>query len=182
MSKLPIWIDMDEVICDFLGKLLIVYNQIYNKNIKISDIKKWSLKQYIGKEGIELFKQPGFFADLQPIQNSLEIINKLLKEDKEIFIISSPTNEHCVFDKYQWIKNNLPSFPIGNLVLVGNKGDLLTKIDDGILFDDNVDYLMKFKGISVCMDMPYNQGVKCKYKIFNNDWNKFYEIISKERR
>lgn len=176
--KLPIFLDMDEVICDLLEKVFAVYNQQHNKNIKITDIKEWSLEPYIGREGVDLFKQPGFFADLKPVKNSIETINLLLKEDREIFIISSPVNEHCVFDKYQWVKKYIPFFPIGNLILVGNKSDLLKKIKSGILFDDCPKYLECFGGIGVCMDMPYNQNAKCDFRV--GSWDEFKNIVDKQ--
>lgn len=168
-----IYLDMDEVICDFLGKAINAYNSTYGGNVKIEDIKEWSLEQYIGKEGIALFHHPGFFADLDPLPDALEVITRL-QSKHEIFIISSPTNEYCVFDKYKWVKTHLPSFPIGNLILVGNKGDLLSQIDSGILFDDCPKYLESFGGISVCMNMPYNQNAQCDYRV--NDWMEFYTV------
>ncbi|MFA5558820.1 MAG: hypothetical protein WDA59_05095 [Methanofastidiosum sp.] len=177
MSKnLPLFFDMDEVICDFLSKLFDTYNKIYNKNIKISDIKEWSLLKYIGTEGIKLFEQPGFFSDLEPIENAIETIKILLKQNRKIFIVSSPISEHCVFDKYQWVKKYMPFFPIANLVLVGNKGDLLTNIKNGVLFDDCPRYLECFGGVSVCMDMPYNQGARCDFRV--RSWEEFHNIIS----
>ena len=86
-------------------------------------------------------------------------------------------NEHSVFEKYQWVKKYMTFFPIRNLVLVGNKGGILEKVDKGILFDDCPEYLNRFKGISVAMDMPYNQGVNVDYRI--NNWNDFYDIVQR---
>jgi len=171
-----IYLDMDEVICDLLGKLLNTYNHLYNKNVKIKDIKQWSLEPYIGKEGIELFKQPGFFADLDLIGDAASVIEHLRYIGKEIFIITSPVNEYSALDKCLWIKRYLPFFPVANLILVGNKGKLLSQIKDGILFDDCPEYLESFGGISVCMDMPYNKNTKCSHRIVDKDWWEFYRI------
>lgn len=170
-----IYLDMDEVICDFLGKLLTVYNSMYCKNVKKEDIEGWSLKQYIGEEGIRLFNKPGFFADLEPVDNALATIQFLQYEGREVFIISSPANEYSVFDKYLWVKKHLPFFPIGNLILVGDKGKLLSQIDKGFLFDDCPKYLESFGGVSVCMDMPYNKEAKCDHRV--SSWEEFYEVV-----
>ena len=170
-----IYLDMDEVICDFLEKLIKEYNSTYNKDIKKEDIKEWQLEKYVGKEGIALFHKPGFFADLEPIDQSLEVIRLLQYLGKEMFVISSPTNEHCFYDKYRWIKEYMPFFPVENLILVKNKGDLLSQIKGGILFDDCPEYLERFNGVSVCMDMPYNQDAKCDLRV--EDWWEFYGLV-----
>lgn len=175
MSKQTLWIDMDEVICNFLNKLLCQCKEKLNIDIKLPDIKQWELKQYIGEEGIKLFNTPGFFIDLKPIDGSIKYLKKLHNEEHKTFIISSPQNEYCAFEKYQWVKKHLSFFPIGNLILVGNKGDLLSKIYDGILFDDCGKYLEMFRGTSVAMDMPYNQNVQSEYRV--SSWEDFYYVV-----
>ena len=139
-KKLTIYIDLDEVVCKFLEKLCLIYNSKYNTNIKISDIKTWSLNTYMdGNKAFEIINSPGFFGSLEPIEGAIETIEKLVNDDKyEVFIISSPSNEFSVFEKYKWIRKHLPFFDVGNLILVGNKGELLSRIDgeNSILFDD----------------------------------------------
>lgn len=178
--NLPIFLDMDEVICDFLNKLCLEYNVKFNKNIKVNDFKTWSLSSFMGEEGYKIIKKPGFFSSLEPIEDSIQTIKTLLNEKYEIFIISSPMNEHSVFEKYLWVKKYLPFFPIKNLILVGNKGDLLEKIDNGILFDDCPEYINKFKGITVIMDRAYNREVNVDYRV--NYWEDFYKIVKVEDR
>lgn len=176
MIKLPIFLDMDEVICDFCGKLCNTYNAEYSKNLTPDDFKTWSLSDYLVGEGaLEIFEREGFFADLKPIEGAVESIQELLEDDYETFLITSPINEHAVFDKYMWVKENLPFFPIRNLILVGNKGDVLSKFKGGILFDDCPEYLTKFRGITICMDKPYNQNIKVDYRV--SSWSEFNEIM-----
>jgi len=98
-----------------------------------------------------------------------------------VFIISSPMNEHSVFEKYLWCKQYLPFFDIRNLILVGNKSELLSRIDgeDSVLFDDCPAYLREFNGITVVMDREYNKelvvGVDCDYRV--SGWDEFYEVV-----
>jgi len=173
--KLPLYIDMDQVICDFLGRLCSIYNTEYNENFQPNDIKTYSLTQYIGEEGCKIFNRPGFFSSLSPIKGAKETIFDLLARGYEIFIVSSPMNEHCVFEKYKWIKDYIPFFPIKNLILVGNKGDLLERIGNGILLDDCPEYISKFKGITVVMDMAYNQDIECDFRVSN--WDEFFKVV-----
>jgi len=183
-NKLPLYIDMDEVICKFLEELCSEYNYKYNKRIKISDIKTWSLNTYMdGDKAFEIINSPGFFGSLEPIEGAIETIEKLVNDDRyEVFIITSPSNEHSVFEKYKWIQQNLPFFDVRNLILVGNKGDLLSRIgNDGILFDDCPEYLSKFNGVRVVMDRAYNRelvvGIDCDYRV--SEWSEFYEVVER---
>ena len=180
-KKLTIYLDLDEVICKLLDKLCRIYNYKYDKNLKPNDIKTYSLSQYIGEKGIEILKQPGFFRMLEPIEDAIETIEKLVNDGNEMFIISSPMNEYSIFEKYKWVKEYLPFFDIKNLILVGNKGELLSMLDgeDSILFDDCPEYIRKFRGITIIMDRAYNKelivGVDCDYRV--SGWNEFYEIV-----
>jgi len=181
-SKLPLYIDIDEVIAKFLEELCSEYNYKYNKNIKISDIKTWSLNTYMdGDKAFEIINSPGFFGSLEPIEGAIETIEKLINDNKyEVFIISSPSNEFSVYEKYLWISKNLPFFDVRNLILVGNKGELLSRLgNNGILFDDCPEYISKFNGVSVVMDRAYNRelivGVDCDYRV--DGWDEFYGVV-----
>ena len=182
MKNKTIYLDMDEVSVDMLSYLCYQYNNKFNKDLKVSDIKTYNLLQYIGEEGIQLIKEKGFFANLKPIKNSIETIRKLIDDGHIVFIISSPMNEFSVFEKYLWCKKYLPFFDIRNLILVGNKGDLLSRINGGgILFDDCPEYIERFNGVKVVMDRAYNRylivGVDCDYRV--DGWDEFYGIVER---
>ena len=182
-SKLPLYIDIDEVIAKFLEELCSEYNYKYNKRIKISDIKTWLLNTYMdGDKAFEIINSSGFFGSLEPIEGSIETIKKLVNDDRyEVFIISSPSNEHSVFEKYKWIMGYLPFFDVNNLILVGNKGELLSRLDsdNSLLFDDCPEYIRKFNGVSVVMNREYNRelivGVDCDYRV--SGWDEFYGVV-----
>ena len=187
-KKLTIYLDLDEVICKLLDKLCRIYNYKYDKNLKPNDIKTWSLNTYMdGDKAFEIINSPGFFGSLELIEGAIETIEKLVNNDKyEVFIISSPSNEFSVFEKYLWIRKHLPFFDIRNLILVGNKGELLSRIDTcedngnyNVLFDDCPEYIRRFNGVKVVMNRKYNRdlivGVDCDFRV--KDWDEFYEII-----
>jgi len=180
MSK-TIYLDLDEVICAFLDQLCFKYNEQYNKNLKPNDIKTYSLSNYLNEDGMKIFHKPGFFMSLKPIKNSIETIEKLILDGHMVFIISSPMNEHSVFEKYLWCKQYLPFFDIRNLILVGNKSELLSRIDgeNSVLFDDCPAYLREFNGIRIVMDREYNKelivGVDVDFRV--KDWDEFYDVV-----
>ena len=118
---------------------------------------------------------------LEPIEGAIETIEKLVNDGNEVFIISSPMNEYSVFEKYLWVKENLPFFDIKNLILVGNKGDLLSRIngEGGVLLDDCPAYLREFNNQFLIMDREYNKelivGVDCDFRV--DGWDEFYGVV-----
>jgi len=187
-QKPTIYLDLDEVICAFLDQLCFKYNEQCNKNLKPNDIKTYSLSNYLNEDGMKIFHKPGFFMSLKPIKNSIETIKKLIDDGHTVFIISSPMNEFSVFEKYLWCKKYLPFFDIRNLILVGNKSELLSRIDgeNSVLFDDCPAYLREFNGIRIVMDREYNKELivgdsvngmnDVDYRV--SGWDEFYEVVS----
>ena len=130
---------------------------------------------------MKIFQKPGFFMSLKPIDKSIETIRKLIDDGHMVFIITSPMNEFSVFEKYLWCKEFLPFFDIKNLILVGNKSELLSRIDgeNSVLFDDCPAYLREFNGIRIVMDREYNKelivGVDVDFRV--KDWDEFYDVV-----
>ena len=57
--------DMDDVLTDFLGHLLDIYNQRFGTNYKKADIKEWDFMDTLGESAMEIFREDGFFYDLR---------------------------------------------------------------------------------------------------------------------
>ncbi len=95
--------------------------------------------------GAELpnYKAPGFFRKLPTIEPKLdETLNKL-SEKYTLFILSASPDSNADADKLSWVQQNLPNFPIENVLLcrIGeNKAEFLNrlghKVKNSILVDD----------------------------------------------
>ncbi len=156
----------------FLEELLDRYNHIYKTNIQEQDIKQWDLSCYPGMK--ELFLEPGFFKDLKPYPNTIEIIEQLYLEEFDIYICTNPMgNRNAMRDKTIWMERNLPFLVRENFVLTP------VKLFGDVIFDDAPHYISDFPGCTIINDRPYNKSVKASYRIYNNDFNKFYNIIHK---
>ena len=164
-------IDMDETICNFLEYLCIQYNYKYNKDLKPERIDKWSLLSFIGLEGIEIYKQSGFFKNLIPFEYALSTIYRL-NQKHTILICSDPPNPISASDKMEWIEEYMPFLKHNQIVLTAAK----EHIRADLLFDDSPIYMERFPGIKVCMARPYNVGCG-DYRV--ESWREFEELINR---
>lgn len=170
-DNIRLLIDMDECICNFLERLCLEYNYLYNKNLRPEEITSWDLASYIGVHGKEIFKKPGFFINLKPFDNAINILFRLHYEKHDILIVTNPPNGVTAAEKYAWCKEYLSFIPQENIIMCARK-DL---IDGDLILDDCPKYLEEFKGISVCMDKLYNQNARCDYRVSN--WIEFYNLV-----
>ena len=111
-----IYVDMDDVLCDFSN----TYQKALLDNPKI----KYPQSQY------------GFFRNLEPIKDSLEVVKYLNSvEYFTIYILTAPSikNPLCYIEKRLWIEDNFGLEMVKKLIISPNKG--LNKGD--YLIDDN---------------------------------------------
>lgn len=165
---------MDECICAFLERLCLEYNYLNNQNLKPEDIDKWDLAPFIGIEGKNIFKKPGFFINLKPFPYAIETLLELKRDSHDILIVTHPPNGVTAMEKHQWIEKYLSFIPSENIVLTARK----SLIKGDLIFDDAPIHLEGFDGIKVCMNKPYNKDyINCDYRV--NNWLEFYNVVKR---
>jgi len=111
-----IYVDMDDVLCDFTG----AYEKAIDQNPKI----EFPQSQY------------GFFRNLKPIPSGVETVNFLNSvENFQVYILTAPSirNPLCYIEKRLWIEDYFDLDMVNRLIISPNKG--LNKGD--YLIDDN---------------------------------------------
>nr|WP_320118461.1 hypothetical protein [uncultured Marinifilum sp.] len=110
-----IYIDMDDVLCDFMGA--------YNEQIQKCPEMKYPQAQI------------DFFRTLKPIQGAIEAFHKLNKlPNTDVYVLSAPSEKNPLsyMEKRIWVENHLGYEAVNKLILSPNKallkGDYL--IDD----------------------------------------------------
>lgn len=162
MKRATLLIDMDSVITDLMSKWFSAYNEAYDDHLTVDQLTGWNTHQKVKKECgskiYEFLEQPGFYRDLRPLPQALEVI-KRLNERYDIFIVTtSPIN--AFKDKTEWILEYLPFIGAEKIIFTHFKH----KIKGDILFDDAPHNLISFQnegGIAVAMDYPYNRDINC---------------------
>lgn len=106
MQKPLIYIDMDDVMCEFTA----AHNQ-----------SKFSSPEIEYPQSV-----PGFFLALKPVKDAIDIVNEL-REQFDVYILTAPStrNPHCYSEKRIWIEEHFDYAFTKKLILSPNKGLLI---------------------------------------------------------
>ena len=97
-----IYVDMDDVLCDFMK----AYDESREKNPEL----KYPQSQL------------GFFEGLEPIEGAIESVNELRKSF-EVYVLTAPSNRnpHCYTEKRLWIEKYFGYDFTEKLIISSNK-------------------------------------------------------------
>lgn len=160
-------IDMDEVIADFAGKHLRLYNEKYNEALTAEDLighRLWTLRPQLAEDILAMLDDPLYFRNLDVIPGSQEVIAELAR-DYEIFIATAAMERPTSFmAKYEWLKEHFPFLPDKNFVFCGDK----SIIHADYLIDDSVRHLKGFVGQGILFTAPHNSHEEGYVRV--KDW------------
>lgn len=174
-EKFELFVDMDGVLCntdkamsDYLYMIKGVrYDWTFNDN--------WWWTSWINKnEARNILLQKDFFSNQEPMEDAIDVINKLYSEGHKIYFLSTPEyNEYCAFEKNEWLVEHFEWYEENkHLVLTGNKK--LLDEENRLLLDDSPNNLKWDKGLNICFDHLYNRDFK---GLRVKSWCDFYNLI-----
>lgn len=134
VERETIYVDMDGVLCDFVGAAI----KALGSDLPPEDTDE-------RKKAIDDCQAiPHFYLDLEPIPGALEGY-KALDERYDVYILSAPSwdNPFSFSDKRIWVENHLGLIVYKKLILTHNKGHFKGRA----LIDDRIKYgVDKFDG------------------------------------
>lgn len=177
MTEFRIIFDMDEVITQFLKKLLSVYNERYNTNLMINDIFNWQFTDDFHK----IFQEKGFFEDLEPYPKAIETIQDLKEDGFDIIIATDAGGDpEIAYSKLKWIDEYMPFINRQKEVIITGSKHL---INADLIIDDSPIHLESFPLLKIAIDRPYNRKVQEKcFRIYNNNFDALRQLIYTLRR
>ncbi|QQE81349.1 5'-3'-deoxyribonucleotidase [Alicyclobacillus sp. SO9] len=148
-------VDMDEVVADFGGKHLKLYNETYQESVSAEDFlgrRLWQYDSHRADEILEMLNDTDFFRDLDVVEGSQDVL-KELHEHYEIFIATAAMERPTSFTaKYEWLREHFPFLSDKNFVFCGNKGILHADY----LIDDSVRHFKGFVGQGILYTAGHN--------------------------
>lgn len=167
--------DMDDVIADSLAKYIRVCNTELGLSVSKSDLVDKTLWDFVGKENFPriraLVEHVDFFADLDVMPDSQDVIRKLMGR-YEVFISSSAMELPSSFSaKFRWLEKNFPFVPPSHLVFCGDKSIL----DADYLVDDRERHFKNFRGEGILFTAPHNLHVTGYRRV--NGWREIEKML-----
>jgi 5'(3')-deoxyribonucleotidase len=161
-------IDMDEVIADTLGELLVRYNRQFDAALTKDDLAGRRFYQMIPESHRpaihEMFRDGEIFAELPVIEGSQEVIRRL-QERYEVFITTAAMDVPSSFAaKFRWLAEHFPNIPPSHIVFCGDKSVL--GVD--YLIDDNSRHFERLTGEGILYTAPHNVHETAYRRV--NDW------------
>jgi 5'-nucleotidase len=174
--KLRLAIDMDEVLVDTLGKQLRIYNRQYGTQVTTAQLDGLELADIVPGEHkdwvLRMLHEPGFFADLQPIDGALETMERLCR-DHTVYIASAATEFPTSFqDKMAWLARHFPSIPTHRIIFCGEKSIL--NVD--YLLDDTPSHFEGLRGKGLLFDAPHNRREDRCHRVYG--WKEVEQAIA----
>lgn len=172
---MKILVDMDEVLADFLPKACHYHRKVFGSDVRAEDITAWELPGD-RLQWEEIFRMPGFFADLDWTDPEAPKYLRKLKEDgHRLHIVTSPATAESCSSKYYWVHTRLvvPGILDGvkkNLTITGDKAG----VAGDIIIDDKLGNLEHPTAVGIAYDRPWNKEWE-GYRAY--DWRDVYAHI-----
>jgi uncharacterized HAD superfamily protein len=167
---MKIGIDFDDVTVDFFNSLLAWHNKNYNRNDKkehFNEFKWWPIWQISKDEAIkrvDRFHETHRVEEVLPMNDAIESINKLSKDNELIIITGRPIRFKLRVEEWllHHLKRNLEVIHAGEF----HKGQAASKAE--ICAELNIPILLE-DAPETALDCA-NEGIKVI--LFDNSWNK----------
>jgi len=172
---MKILIDCDNILNNLTEVVLKIYNEDWNDNLKMDDIVKYQIENFIKQPAKEkfykYFTQKRVWKQISPIADSIKYINKLREDGHDLYLCTK-TEPYNAYKKSEWCFRNYGFKPRKNFLCVPDK----TMIRADILIDDCLD---NFGGqdYSIVLDYPWNRNTDDENIIRASSWKEIYNII-----
>jgi uncharacterized HAD superfamily protein len=173
-SKLIVAVDMDEVLCHFVPKLIDFHNETYKTEIKFEGFHNYAFHKVWGgtpeetTQKVNLFFESPHFKSLPRVKNSFETLLKL--KDRCTFVIVTSRQTALKEITLRYVEEHFPD--IFDDIMLGNhygetgtklsKPEMCQKVGATILIDDSLLYAQDCSknGIKTILfgNYPWNQS------------------------
>jgi len=160
--------DIDGVLADVHTPWLKKYNEDYNDDLDIYDIKQWEISKIVKKEcGDKIlgYLNASIYEETPPIDGALEAVN-IAREFGRVIFATQVNFDNCTGlagVKYTWLKKHGFDPGYKNYIECNDKG----LIRAAMLIDDYEKNLYAFDGIRVIVTQPWNKTVEGFHRIEN---------------
>ena len=174
-----IGIDFDSTLNELLDVWVMWLNRAYGFSVKPEDITDWELGKaypWLTKEELYMpLNTPEFWDEVQIKQDAAEILERLMAEGHEVYIITSSYYKVLPFKLKRCLFKHFPFINHKQVIITYNKALIMCDV----LIDDGLHNLKGSTAVKVVFDAPYNRGPEAKdivdYRV--GSWKEVYVLI-----
>lgn len=183
-------IDQDQVICQWLERVLQWYNEDRGTSYTREDIVNWDVTSCLPNSHDFLravMRYPELYRDLEPVEGAINGMKTLIEAGHDVVIATYvPFCAGIAFHgKLEWIRRNMPFFDLENFIAIKRKQKLAPASD--LLLDDgmhNIIPWIKTGKKAAIFDCPWNRNPVVStgddgavYRV--RHWNEFLQLVEK---
>lgn len=183
--SLPLLIDCDGVVCDFIGAVINYAKERWDIDIKYEDVNT-DIRKHCGElwddEAEQYIRSDGFAQGLQLIPGAMDAIWKMMHSANDVIFVTAPyigskTWDH---DRRMWLKDRF-CISRDQLIFAHNKKWVkgMTLIDDK--YQNIIDWSNENKRTGILFEQPWTTPFikDLEYKMENG--NRWYQVRDGEK-
>lgn len=165
-----ILVDMDEVVAALQKRCCELYNRDNGTNITEEDLTSWEVG---GRLFNKYFDQDGLYLDLEVLEDSQRVLQRMLDLGHHVFFVTAPSNPFSMVEKVKWVEKHFPFIGYRNMFFTKHKG----MVRGDVLIDDSPVFLEQFlgKGTRIKMRKRYNDHITAEFAV--NHWLEIESIL-----
>src|SRR3954469_4046488 len=120
-------LDQDQVICQWVERILQWWNEDKKDNKTLADIKSWDMKMNLGAHSEDFIRScmryPEFYRDLDPVPGAIEGARTLIDRGLDVCIVSAVPKAAWIAyaGKLEWLIMTIPFFYLQNFIACQRK-------------------------------------------------------------
>lgn len=178
MNRQILYVDMDNVMNQFVEYIVQVYNNWYDTQWTFQDVNEYEFYRSFGhddKSGQvilkKMFSTPGFWLNIKPQENSTKVLRQL-NDRYDTYVATMPYNSYnCIPEKLEWLQEHYPFILKDQVIFIHRKNLLL----GDYIIDDHPKHLENFKGTTIVYTYKYNEYYKADERVSN--WNEIANLL-----
>lgn len=175
-----ILVDMDDTIEHLLKAWVNGVNQKFGYCVSVDEIVSWDVSAAFPglthNQVYEIPMQPGFWKTVEPVKDSVEVLQNLMQAGHEVFIVTATPYE-SVFEKMSEVLFKYFPFLSWEQVIITSRKQM---IRGDILIDDGIHNLEGGSYIKILMTAPHNVSYDAAANgmIRVQSWKEIEQVIS----
>lgn len=168
---LTVGFDMDGVLCDFVGSLIPIIQDVFGLSMTREDFTGSATYELVYPllppelqnkyADRDLFYQtitpPGFYKGLEPFEGMVEAIHKSVEENEYVCVVTRPIEwERCPYEKRWWLDKHLGDLKLPVFMVSRMEAKSLVHVD--VMVDDDPRVLKSLDySIGLAVKQPWNK-------------------------